>query len=180
MGKIREIVSMELNNIKGYDFQSKENIYHKLITTRNIIEGYIDYLLSDEIEVIDNPFILLYGEGEIGKSHLIADVISQRMRQNKKSLLLLGQHFKTANPIQEMLNLLNLSCSFEQLLKTLNDIGMKDKSRIVLFIDALNEGNGKTIWNEHLAGIVEQIKHFPWIGCLVDTLFNIIFQIGKI
>lgn len=167
---IHDKVSAErfkVSNERSANEESKKE-YYKLLIAEKTINDYLNYMSSKEIQVVDNPFILLHGEGGIGKSHIIADVITQRINDGKKSLLFLGQHFKTSNPTNEMMASLNLSCTFEELLQALNNIGMKEKNRILIFIDALNEGNGKTIWSSHLAGIVEQINRFPWLGCVVS------------
>ena len=73
-------------------------------------------------------------------------------------MLFLGQHFKeNNNPFIDILKMLELKCSSEQLLSELNQIAEENKSRIIVFIDALNEGNGKKIWKDYLAGMVENI-----------------------
>ncbi|NFJ04174.1 hypothetical protein FC905_03780 [Clostridium botulinum] len=133
--------------------------------TQNLITKYIYYINSSEIKVVNNPFILIDGEGGIGKSHLLADTIMKRNSEGKKSLLFLGQHFKgNDNPVNDILKMLELDCITDEFLKELNKIAQNDKSRIIIFIDALNEGNGKKIWKEYLAGIIEKIKLYPWIG----------------
>ncbi|MBU3183253.1 SIR2 family NAD-dependent protein deacylase [Clostridium estertheticum] len=135
----------------------------------NLIYDYITYINSSEVGTVNNPYILLYGEGGIGKSHIIADTIMKRNADGKKSLLFLGQHFKeNNNPIVDMLKMLELDCYSEQLLEKLNQIAEENKSRIIIFIDALNEGNGKKIWKDYLAGMVEKFKLFPWIGLVVS------------
>jgi hypothetical protein len=104
----------------------------------------------------------------------------KRNAERQKSLLFLGQHFKeNNNPLNDMLKMLELDCSSDQLLEQLNRTAEKEKSRIILFIDALNEGNGKKIWKDYLAGIVEKVKLFPWLGLVisirteyVETLLN--------
>ncbi|MFD3157956.1 SIR2 family protein [Haloimpatiens sp. FM7330] len=169
---ISEIVDDEIksNNKKLKDsfYLNKNSIrdrIYKLNQSQNLIGEYIYYLNSSEIKVLNSPFILLHGEGGIGKSHLLADTIMKRNFEGKKSLLFLGQHFKEDdNPINAILKMLELHCTSDEFLGELNKIAQNDKSRIIIFIDALNEGNGKKIWKEHLAGIIEKIKLYPWIG----------------
>lgn len=155
----------------GYDSNSnslRDEIY-KLNQNQTLIDEYIDYMNSNEIKSVNNPFILLDGEGGIGKSHLLADTINRRNWEGKKSLLFLGQHFKAGdNPFDAILKMLELDCTSDQFLKELNIIAEKDKSRIIIFIDALNEGSGKKIWKEYLAGIIEKIKLYPWIGLVLS------------
>lgn len=175
-----DYISEILNKEKEYNYgklsdsstENRNNIQNRIYIlnqVQNLIEEYTFYLDSSEIKAINNPFVLLDGEGGIGKSHLLADTIMKRNSEGKKSLLFLGQHFKeNNNPLNDIIKMLELHCSSDELLKQLNQIAQIDKSRIILFIDALNEGNGKKIWKDHIAGIVEKIKLYPWIGLVVS------------
>jgi hypothetical protein len=157
----------------------RDKIY-MLNRTLELIGDYVDYIYSKEIKVFNQPFVLLEGEGGIGKSHLLADTIVKRNTSGSKSLLFLGQHFKgDRNPLNEILEMLNLKSNLDEFLFELNKIGDKNKSRVIIFIDALNEGNGKNIWKNYLGGIVEKLKQYNWIGLVmsirteyVNTLFK--------
>lgn len=156
-----------------------DNIY-RLNRALELVDDYYDYICSKEIKVFNQPFVLLEGEGGIGKSHLLADTIVKRNIFGSKSLLFLGQHFKgDRNPLIEILEMLNLKCNLDEFLLELNRIGEKSKSRIIIFIDALNEGNGKNIWRNYLGGMLEKLNQFNWIGLVmsirteyVDILFK--------
>lgn len=176
LNNISEIVDYEIKSNKeklsDSSCLSKSNIedrIYKLNQVHKLIYEYIGYLNSSEIKVVNNPYILLDGEGGIGKSHLLADEIMKRNSSGKKSLLFLGQHFKgDTNPIETILKMLELNCTSDEFLGELNKIAKKDKSRIIIFVDALNEGNGKEIWKEHIAGIIKKIKSYPWIGLILS------------
>lgn len=145
------------------------NDIYKLNKAHSMLYNYIVYLSSSEICAVNNPYVLLYGEGGIGKSHIIADTIMKRNSDGKRSLLFLGQHFKdNNNPFTDILKMLELECSSDQLLSNLNQIAEENNTRIIVFIDALNEGSGKKIWKDYLAGMVDKFKLFPWIGLVVS------------
>ena len=173
---ILRVIDKEIsdNYKKLHDKSSKindelQNVIYKLNKVHNMLYEFTTYLNSSEISAVNNPYILLYGEGGIGKSHIIADTIMKRNSEGKQSLLFLGQHFKeNNNPFIDILKMLELKCSSEQLLSELNQIAEEKKSRIIIFIDALNEGNGKKIWKDYLAGMVEKFKLFPWLGLVVS------------
>lgn len=144
------------------------NKIYKLNHAYGSLEEYTNYLESEEITSVNNPYIFLYGEGGIGKSHIIADTIIDRENEGNESLLFLGQHFKEdINPLSVILKTLEMTCGSDGFLSSLNERAKKNGSRIVIFIDALNEGNGKVIWKEYLAGFVEQLKQYPWLGLVV-------------
>ena len=134
------------------------------------IGHYIEYLNSNEVRASVVPYVLIYGEGGCGKSHLLADAVRKRSTNNCKSVFFLGQHFKEqTNPMLTMMQLIDSKDTFEDFLDNLNKIGEQENSRVAIFIDALNEGDGKTIWKDHLSGMLEKIKRFPWIA-LVMTI----------
>lgn len=172
---IDEILSQEIKSI--YNISEKEQInkqkykdrIYKLKRAENLIYEYKNYINSNEIKVVNNPFLLLDGEGGIGKSHLLAEMITKRNSEGKKSLLFLGHHFKeNNNPLNEILKMLELNCTTNEFLRIINTIAENDKSRIIIFIDALNEGLGSEIWKNHLSGIIEKIKLYPWIGVVLS------------
>lgn len=175
---ILESLSKELSKmyalLDSADRETKnQNIQHSIYLIQDsygLLEEYISYLDSAEIKAVNKPYILIDGKGGIGKSHLLADAIQSRTANNNKSLLFLGQHFSGhKHPLQEMLDLLSIDCDMDCFLEHLNSMAEKESSRIIIFIDALNEGNGKVIWRNHLSGIVEKLKRFSWVG-LVMTI----------
>lgn len=176
-GKIIESLDYKIdvykNGIDKEKYKNPKDIddeLYKLYQVQEYIHEYIDYINSKEIDVVNNPYMLLHSAGGMGKSHIIAHTVEKRNIDNRKSLLLLGQHFKVdKSPIKQILETLELDCEFEELLQTLNEVGEKDQQRVLFFIDALNEGQGKEIWKHYLSGILEEIKKYPWIG-LVSSI----------
>lgn len=174
--QIQAIIEEELSSLYEQLHQSDskksessiQTTIYKLNHAYGSLDDYTIYLNSDEVAAFNNPYVFLYGEGGIGKSHIIADTIREREIDGRESLLFLGQHFKEdSNPLPIMLKELELSCSSEVFLTSLNKRAEKNNSSIIIFIDALNEGNGKDIWKEYLAGIIEQLKQYPWLGLVV-------------
>ena len=56
-----------------------------------------------------------------------------------------------------------------------NQIGCQIGSRVLLMIDALNEGNQATLWKERLPGLIKSLEVYPAIGLVVsvrDTYFE--------
>lgn len=169
---------IQLNNFSSKLLKEKEkfeekndrNEIHKLNDALNHIFDFEEYLCSTEIELTNKPYLLIEGEGGIGKSHLMAEIINTRNISHEKSILLLGQHFTTKEkPFIQIMKMIGLEYSIDDFLLQLNNIGQKYTSRVLLFIDAMNEGEGRTIWKDYLPGIIEQLKSYPWIG-LVMTI----------
>jgi hypothetical protein len=168
---LNEVIEKLENMEKIIREKSIPDADYKLYNIRQVyskITDFMEYIESPEITLFNNPMLLIQGEGGIGKSHLIADIVYNRCQENKKSILLLGQQFNASDePWKQIENLLGLNISTEKLLDSLNIIGQNQNSRLIIFIDAINEGGGKTLWPNYLAGIIEKIKKYKYIGLVL-------------
>ena len=73
---------------KNFDSKAYQ-LYEKL----GIANEFNDYLTNTTVRVAVSPYIILAGDGGVGKSHLIADYIDNCDSLGQTSLLLLGQQF---------------------------------------------------------------------------------------
>lgn len=125
---------------------------------------------SDEFALANNPYLILKGEAGIGKSHLLADVITSRNKDGSQSLFLLGQHFVTEeDPWTQIKKKLDITCSSHQFFGALNAKAESNKQRIILFIDAINEGKGRYFWPDNIRGFAQNIKKYPWLGLVISV-----------
>ena len=149
----------------GYD-REIENIFNAI----NSINKGLDFFSKDELLLANSPYLLVEGEAGVGKSHLLADVVDNRNKKGLFSLFLLGQHFVTNEaPWIQIKKELEINCSFDVFLRALNAKAEATKNRIIIFIDALNEGHGLHFWPDHIRGFSEKIKTYPWIGLVVSV-----------
>ena len=125
---------------------------------------------SRTLKLANNPFMILDGEAGIGKSHLLADVVSERLKEGYYSIFLLGQHFREdKSPWSQILKeLLELNYTKEEFLDALNAKAEGQNKRIIIFIDAINEGKGRSFWSEFLVGFMESIKQYEWLGLVLS------------
>ena len=162
-------------NIKTEHGYRSSTIYDSYIRDFRDYSGYLhvlkDLVNSTMFKFVNNPFMILDGEAGIGKSHLLADIVNERMKENYNSVFLLGQHFRQdkAPWSQIMHDLLRLNCNEKEFLGTLNAKAQVQEKRIVIFIDAINEGKGRSFWNEFLISFIESIKKYEWLGLVIST-----------
>lgn len=160
---------------KNFDSKAYQ-LYEKL----GIANEFNDYLTNTTVRVAVSPYIILAGDGGVGKSHLIADYIDNCDSLGQTSLLLLGQQFSAGMDVLAILpTLLGCDITYHELFDIFEAIACTQKSRVLICIDALNEGAGVTFWNSVLGGLVDFLKEFPHIGLLVsvrtqyeDSLFD--------
>lgn len=173
---------IEGNNITtSYGYRVSTQYDNSIRNFDNYLSNLYEFkelINSNVLKFINNPFMILDGEAGIGKSHLLADVVSERMKENFNSIFLLGQHFREdKSPWSQIFDLLQLKCNKEELLGALNAKAEIKNKRIIIFIDAINEGKGRSFWNEFLIGFIESIKKYEWLGLVLSvrsSYFNLI------
>jgi len=132
--------------------------------------SFYAFLDSEVCALANNPYLILIGPAGIGKSHTLADIVSERNRSKKTSLLLLGENFLTNElPWTQILrNQLRFQGNEDVLLCALNAKAESQQSRIIIVIDALNEGNGRRVWPKKLKAFIRSFQKFPWLGIIVS------------
>lgn len=126
-------------------------------------------LHQDIIRLINDPILILDGDAGVGKSHLMADVVLQREKEKQLSLLFLGQKFITdEDPFTQMMRMLYFSGSSDEFLEMLEAKAETTGHRIIIFIDAINEGHGLTIWQNNIRSFINKIRQHPWLGLVLS------------
>jgi hypothetical protein len=135
---------------------------------RNTAVDFLEILDGNVFKLAAKPTLLLTGKAGNGKSHLLGDSASKKATENQPVVLILGNQLKMGTDFWlQMLGTIGLHCNGEVFLTELNEAGKKAGVRALLMIDALNEGDGKEIWKHHIAGFVEQISRYPYIGLVL-------------
>ncbi len=128
------------------------------------------FINSTTVKLANNPFLLLEGKAGIGKSHLLADVIKNRIASGYPSLLILGQQLTSdESPWSQIFKRLQLKITSREFLEKLNLYGKKTGKRVLVFIDAINEGNGNKFWNDNINSFVDEIRCFEWLGLIMSV-----------
>ncbi|HEM8088632.1 TPA: ATP-binding protein [Klebsiella aerogenes] len=130
----------------------------------------LTFINSTTLKLANNPFLLLEGKAGIGKSHLLADVIKNRIVSGYPSLLILGQQLTSdESPWSQIFKRLQLKITSREFLEKLNLYGKKTGKRVLIFIDAINEGNGNKFWNDNINSFVDEIRRFEWLGLIMSV-----------
>jgi hypothetical protein len=150
----------------------KTNLFDKELNRLGEIEKVNYQFINDiddlNVKLANHPTLIIKGEAGCGKSHLLGDIASQRKNHNLPTLLLLGQHFnKTETVEKNILSQLGFGCSFKELMVNINDIGLQINSRVLILIDAINEGAGADLWKHQIAGFIHEVEKYPAIGLVL-------------
>jgi hypothetical protein len=142
---------------------------HYLYELERALASIQEIIESSEAKLINVPALLLLGEAGTGKSHLLCDVASNRIEVHLPTIVLLGEQFNDDEPWSQIIGLLGLSCTKEELLGALETAAQARQSKTLIFIDALNEGEGKKLWKKHFAGMLATLSRFPRLGLAVSV-----------
>lgn len=127
----------------------------------------INFLDSNTLSAATKRAILLVGEAGIGKSHLLCDITLRRLADGLPTLLLLGQHYSGGNPLNSMLEALDLvGNNYKQVLGALDATGEAHGSKLLIFIDAINEGIHRDEWYSQISGFISELNYYSNIAVI--------------
>ncbi|GAA5514944.1 hypothetical protein Dcar01_03708 [Deinococcus carri] len=113
--------------------------------------------------------ICVAGEAGIGKTHLFCDVAQARLASGAPTVLLMGEQFAAADPLQEIPQLLGLGVTFEEFLGALSAAAQAQGRRAFLMIDALNESADRNRWKSRFMTLLTRVEQYPWVRLVVSV-----------
>lgn len=78
--------------------------------------------------------------------------------------MLLGRDLEAGDPWFQMTQRLGLNLTKDEFLQALDSVSQATRSRAVIFVDALNESEDRTVWKNRLAGILTTLSRYPRVG----------------
>ncbi|MFI3622636.1 NACHT domain-containing protein [Vagococcus fluvialis] len=181
---INEIGDVESRIIRIFSENKKDN--DKLRELRYYVSDILEVVTSTE-DYFNKPSftagkekkLLVTGKAGSGKSHLLCDVSIKRIEKNIPTLFLLGQHYSGGDPIQFIGQSIGLKdMSSNDILSAINSLGESSKTKVLIIIDAINEGHYREHWNDFLLDFVNKCKEFEYLGIILscrDSYLEFIF-----
>ena len=139
----------------------------ELRRTASELEELKDLVEGEAARLVNLPALLLTGNPGTGKTHLLCDIAQQRVSDGRPTVLLLGNRFDQRPPWTQILEHLQLNCTPDQLLGALDAAAEATDSRVLILIDAINEGDGLALWPKYLASFLSDIRKRPRIGVVL-------------
>lgn len=152
---------------KQYDLKPLDGFY----CLRNALKNHNNYLASEAIEIFQKKNVLIIGSAGVGKSHFIAHHALRRVNEDKVSLLLLGQLFRDRiHPDLQIKKQLGLSenANIHKVFEAMNRWGEVHNENAIVFLDALNEGEGVDFWEDYLYGIIEELGEYSYVSLVLS------------
>ncbi|WP_045689378.1 AVAST type 2 anti-phage system protein Avs2 [Hymenobacter sp. AT01-02] len=121
--------------------------------------------------IANTQLLIMTGQAGCGKTHLLCDIAAHRISEGRPTVLLMGQRFiGTNDPWMQALQQLDLATiSVEEAIGALESAAQVADSRLLLLVDAINEGNGRSIWPNNIASFLTQATRSPWLGVVFSV-----------
>lgn len=124
---------------------------------------------DDKLLVSQAGVMLLVGDAGMGKSHTFGEYSRRALDSNSPVVLVLGQQYRGGSIIDVFRELLDLrNFSDKTILGVLNSFGETNGQRIVLAVDAINEGECFKGWQENLYSFFSTLKQYPNIALVLS------------
>ena len=128
-----------------------------------------DFSANIDSRLANIPALLIVGPAGTGKTHLLCDAATHRNKRDLPTILLLGVSFTAEDPLSQIPHLLGLKCSREEFLAALDVAAEARNCRALILIDALNEGEARHIWKQHLGGILAVLRRYTRLGLAITV-----------
>jgi len=158
----REDTRYQGQELYGYARYSMRRIEEHLYTLLYFAESRVARLAN-------MPSLLLVGDAGTGKTHLFSDAASQSVNDGSPAVLLIGGQFRDEEPWAQILQMLGLSCTRDEFLGALEAAAQLAGQRAVIYVDALNESVGRSLWRKYLSSMLTVIQRYPWVALAVSV-----------
>jgi len=150
--------------------QEDDPVAYGLRQLRSSLEDALN-LVNEFIEVVDTRLLILTGEAGTGKTHLLCDLAGQRLLAGLPTVVLMGQRFlDVSDPWTQALQQLDLSgWTSREFVAALEVVARRAGRRLLLIVDAINEGAGTRLWPAHLSPFLERIAGSYWVGVVLSV-----------
>ena len=153
---------------KSYLFISKRR---ELESFNVDLANFEERINSSYMHAEQKRYAFLIGQAGVGKSHLLGKIAQSRLENNLPTGLVLGQRISCGLSLWKQLSGelgLPECLTKNQVLDLFNKIALKNNTRFLLLIDAINEGAGSRFWCDELANFLNDLLPFKRIVCVLS------------
>lgn len=150
--------------LRRYSDEKLNDCIHRLRAFFDALEAALEFIEGPQATLATGKTLLVNGDAGSGKTHLLCDAADQRAKLGFPTIVLFGEQFNGDEPWTSVVRLLGQPGSRDDLLSALDAAGEARRCRILLLIDAINEGEGLKIWPAHLAGFLTTVARHPHLA----------------
>lgn len=156
------------NKVNKNNANEANEVRSLILSLKSELEKLGEFIIKHN-DLANSSLLIISGKAGNGKSQLLAYAANQRAKNGNPSILVLGQRLlRSVDPWGQILKELGLSCASEMFLIALNKKGESLNKIVIIFIDALNEGQGIRLWNQNILSFIETVGRYKWIKLVVS------------
>jgi hypothetical protein len=150
-------------------------------------ESHVNYLLKEARELLDalrglqgvidnaaigyanDPIALLLGRAGTGKTHFLCDLAEEKLKAGKATFIVLAGNLPAGQPDlwSAIIRATGLRVSRKQFVQAMCRQSSVQKERVLVIIDAINEGD-RQAWKAQLPKLIEEIRTTPGLALLLS------------
>ncbi len=140
-----------------------EDTARRVNSVRSSAARIAAFCAGSHARVTNRGTLLLVGDAGQGKTHLFCDVVRRSLDDNRAAILLMGQHFRAeADVWDQVARQVRVSgLGGRGVLSALEGVGRRRAQRVLLLVDALNEGGGMGLWPQTLRQFLQTARSHP-------------------
>jgi DNA replication protein DnaC len=160
------------NDIQKTGKQGSSNKYDGVISSlrdiTDVLNEFYTFLTEYGFDIFNKPFVLIYGEAGIGKTHTLCDLALRNLRKGAFSCITLAENLNIEGDILENIIKVNgYNLTKNSFLKQMSEWARKYKMRSLLIIDAINESSIQE-WEKQLADLIKDISSYKGVGLILS------------
>ncbi len=135
---------------------------------RSDLSSLVELRRSGDMNLVTNNRMFLLGEWGTGKTHFLCDIVKRREEDNLPSLFFLAQRLPTdRDPLSAICKVSGLARTPQSLLRKLNDIGERNKTRALIVVDGINESD-RPYWRREISRLASALREYNHVGLLLS------------
>lgn len=124
---------------------------------------------DDEVDLINNKFVIVSGKAGMGKSQLLAMEALKNINNGYETILLLGEYFIEESSVSaQIMSKLGLHYDIKKLFAIMEVYGQIKNRPIVVFIDAINECEYQKIWKNGVSELYDLVKGYSFVRVVLS------------
>ena len=148
--------------------RERDSEYGRIARFASSVGEVVRFVRSSSTPLITKNALLLLGGWGMGKTHSLCDLTERRMKKGLPTLFYLAQQLPDRlNPIEGLCLVSGLATDAAHLLATLDRMGRRLKTRALLIIDAINEGDRRA-WKRTLPALCRELLEHPNVGLILS------------
>lgn len=166
--KAREDKREYFGHTSSEKLKELKSLEYDLNKFQRAINEISHFAKSYKAKLVNEPFLLILGQAGMGKTHLVCDITKDRIyRKLAPTILVLGEKLLDINnSLKSIFQASSLDGDVNSILKGLNDVGKKKKSRALIIVDAINEAD-RNGWKSGVRNLIKQVEKYPWVGVVM-------------